>query len=124
MKRKQICQLQTFLVPNLWFHCSRGKKKDFKAANMQECHRHNGFLICKCGLNKDVGCGRGQLLPEMRDVHYGTCKFLKKCIEYVWSESVCLHGQGAPQCGWLKGDLPKWMGRWRALKRRCNSLPG
>lgn len=59
---------------------------------MQEWHRHDGFLKAM-SLNIDVGCGRGLLPPEVQKVHYGTCKFLKKCIEHIWSESICSHGQ-------------------------------
>lgn len=58
--------------------------------------------------------------PLKCKAHSGTCKFLKKCIEHIQSESVRLHGQGVQQCGWLKGDLYKWIGRWGALKCRCN----
>ena len=50
----------------------------------------------------------------------GLANSLKKCIEPIWSESVWLHGQGAQQCGWLKGDLYKRIGRWGAFKCRCN----
>jgi len=49
----------------------------------------------------------------------GLANSLNKYIEPIRSESVCLHGQGAQQCGWLKGDLYKWIGRWAALKCRC-----
>lgn len=50
----------------------------------------------------------------------GFANSLKKCIEPIWSESVWLHEKGAQLCGWLEGNLHKWIGRQGALKYRCS----
>lgn len=58
-------------------HKEKNAKRVFKAANVQDWHRHDSFLKTM-SLNTDMGSGRGLFPPEMQKIHYGSCVFLEE----------------------------------------------